>query len=298
MIAARQLLGGELSRRLQPLMEELADTLALVEAGIDFSDEPVSFLSAADAATRFDSIAGALRPILHESPRFERISHEPQVVLAGRPNAGKSTLLNALAGFDRAIVSPIADTTRDAIGAVVHLRRGLARVTDVAGLEDRPDARPDEHVARQMQEASNRAIESADVVVLLIDPNDPHRPALSREPQLTVSTKADLGKSWGDSVLAISAQTGIGMSALRDRLDDLCFGHAAANRSVALTARHVRAVDDALSSIDRARQAIHSGAEIIALELRLALDALGTIRGQVSSDDVLGRVFARFCIGK
>lgn len=290
--AARQLMSGELARRLQLPMDELADTLALVEAGIDFSDEPVSFLSESDAVMRLDSIASALRLLLEHSPRFERISHEPRVVLAGRPNAGKSTLLNALAGFDRAVVSPVAGTTRDAIGAVVHLRRGLVRVIDVAGLESQTN----DALEQQMQNASKRAIEQADIIVRLIDPSDPERPAL--DAHLTVLTKADLEAVQALDGLRVSARTGFGMPELRAKLDELCFGQDMADPSVALTARHVRAVEEALSAIRRARTSMRSGAEIVALELREALDQLGSIRGTISSDDVLGRVFARFCIGK
>jgi tRNA modification GTPase len=293
--AARQLMSGELSRRLEPPMDELADTLALVEAGIDFSDEPVSFLSASDAVMRFESITNSLRQLLEESLRFERISHEPQVVLAGRPNAGKSTLLNALAGFDRAVVSPEAGTTHDAIGAVVHLRRGLIRVIDVAGLDQ--SGRTDS-IDVQMQEVSQRAIKTADVVILLIDPNDPvPPPQIDRGIDLIVQTKADLGGA--GKGLSVSAKTGSGMPEFRDRLDELCFGRPSGARDqVALTGRHVRAIEEAMQSVQRARESVASGAEIVALELREALDQLGSIRGVVSSDDVLGRVFARFCIGK
>ncbi|MBC8107841.1 MAG: tRNA modification GTPase [Anaerolineae bacterium] len=290
--AARRLMSGELARRLQQPVDVLADTLALIEAGIDFSDEPVSFLSASDAMMRLDSIAGSLRQLLEDSPRFERISHEPQVVLAGRPNAGKSTLLNALAGNDRAVVSHVAGTTRDAIGAVVHLRRGLVRVIDIAGLESSTNDSIDE----QMQSMSKRAIEQADVVLRLVDPNDPEPATL--DAHLTVFTKADLGASQTQNGFSVSAKTGMGMSELRAKLDQLCFGQDTANPTVALTGRHVRAVVEALGAIQRARIAMQSGAEIVALELREALDQLGTIRGAISSDDVLGRVFASFCIGK
>lgn len=288
--AARQLMSGELARRLRQPMDELADTLALVEAGIDFSDEPVSFLSASDAIKRLDSIAASLRQLLEDSPRFERIAHEPQVVLAGRPNAGKSTLLNALAGFDRAVVSPVAGTTRDAIGAVVHLQRGLVRVIDVAGLESQTDGT----IQAQMQNVSHRAIEQADIVVELVDPSDANRPTF--DSHLTVFTKADVSAVLEG--MCISAKTGIGMSELRAKLDELCFGRASGSQTVALTVRHVRAVEEALEAIQRARIAMEFGAEILALELREALDQLGMIRGTVSSDDVLGRVFAKFCIGK
>jgi tRNA modification GTPase len=293
--AARKLMSGELSRRLSQPMDRLADTLALIEAGIDFSDEPVSFLANPEVITRCDSIANSLRELLEDSPRFERISHEPQVVLAGRPNAGKSTLLNALAGFDRAVVSPEAGTTRDAIGAIVHLRRGLVRVIDVAGLERVVAAN---EIGAQMQEVSRRAIETADVVVLLIDPTDPASPpTVDRAIDLTVFTKADL--SHRDGGLSVSAQSGSGMQHLRERLDELCFGQSTGTTEhVALTARHVRAIEAALQAAGRARASIEAGAEIVAMELRDALDSLGEVRGVISTDEVLGRVFARFCIGK
>lgn len=291
--AARQLMSGELSRRLLPIMDELADTLALIEAGIDFSDEPVSFLSPNDTLARCESLERSLRQLLDDSPRFERIAHEPTIVLAGRPNAGKSTLLNALAGFDRAVVSPVAGTTRDAIGAVVHLRRGLVRLIDVAGLER---ARSDDLIDVQMQDVARRAIETADVIVRVVDPSDRDEAHLDRSPDLTVFTKSDLHAANG---LSVSAVTGAGMPQLRDRLDELCFGGASnAAEQVALTARHVGAIEQTISAIDRARSSVASGAEIVALELRDALDALGLVRGAVSTDEVLGRVFARFCIGK
>jgi tRNA modification GTPase len=291
--AARQLMSGELSRRLQPIMDELADILALVEAGIDFSDEPVSFHSTEDTLARCASIERSLKQLLDESPRFERIAHEPTVVLAGRPNAGKSTLLNALAGFDRAVVSPVAGTTRDAIGAVVHLRRGLVRVIDVAGLEQ---VRTDDRIDIQMQDVARRAIETADVLVLVVDPGEARPTQLQRDPDLVVHTKSDLRQAGGVSV---SAHTGANMSELRDQLDDLCFGTTtSASEQVALTARHVQAIEQTVRAVDRARSSVRGGAEIVALELREALDSLGQVRGAVSADDVLGRVFARFCIGK
>ncbi len=125
--ASRQLLAGELTRRLKPLSDLMAETLALVEAGIDFVEEGISFLPADELRRRIGRIDDALEVIVRESARFERVSHEPTVVLAGRPNAGKSTLLNCLAGRTRAVVSATAGTTRDAIRAEVVLPRGVVR---------------------------------------------------------------------------------------------------------------------------------------------------------------------------
>ena len=120
--AARQLLGGELSRWLNPIMELLAETLALIEVGIDFSDEDVTFLSPTQVRERIAKIDHSLHDLIDGSARFEQLTHEPTFVLLGRPNAGKSTLLNALAGKQRAVVSDVAGTTRDVLSAEIRLR--------------------------------------------------------------------------------------------------------------------------------------------------------------------------------
>jgi tRNA modification GTPase len=167
--AARRLLSGELSRRLGPTMDDLAQTLALVEAGIDFAGEEITVLDDRQARARIRRIDSQLATLLAESSRFEKLSHEPRIVLIGRPNAGKSTLLNVLAGADRAMVSPAAGTTRDALSATVMLGRGRVTVVDVAGLEENGD--PDQ-VSRQMHAAAVRAAQTADVLVLVREVTD------------------------------------------------------------------------------------------------------------------------------
>lgn len=306
--AARQLMAGELSRRVEPIIEDIAQTLALVEAGIDFSDEDVSFLSPQQASERIAKADRALEDLLRDSARFERLSHEPTFVLVGRPNAGKSTLLNALAGQERAIVSPVAGTTRDVLSAPIALARGVIRLIDVAGLEHADELAeqsaddPHAHIQRQMQAHARRAAQIADRLILLRDitQSEPDL-VLSRRPDLVVLTKADLVDSAansGDSYLAVSARTGAGMEELRAALDDLAFGATASSAKLALNARHVQSIEEARTALSHAAKQTSATPELLAMELREALDALGRIAGRVTPDDVLGRVFSTFCIGK
>jgi len=293
--AARRLLAGELARRLAPVMSLITDTLALVEVGIDFSGEDVTFLSSEQVATRIAEADAGLERLVAESARFERLSHEPQVVLAGRPNAGKSTLLNALAGHQRAVVSNTAGTTRDVISAEVALKRGMVHITDVAGL-DEGEAPND--IDRQMRQHALRATETADVLVLVEDVlHSGPRIQLPRKPDLVVRSKQDLADHPArDGDLLVSAKTGFGLEDLRHRLDALCFGQTPAGASLALNVRHLHAIAEARPALDRAKKL--DSPELLAMELRESLDALGGILGKVTPDDVLGRIFSGFCIGK
>lgn len=313
--AARQLMAGQLAQRVRPIMDEVAGTLALVEVGIDFSDEDVTVLAESDLRTRVEHLAGELDDLLHGTSRFERLRHEPRVVLVGRPNAGKSTLLNVLAGSARAVVSDVAGTTRDALSASVVLPRGRVQLVDLAGLT--VDAAPgtDRAIAADMQRRAREELESADVVLLVHDSTDSSPPlALPRPPDLIVYSKSDLaGSRTGDLArrdstedgrgrpsynlgeLSVSAHRGDGLAALCDRLDELCFG-GPASPALALNSRHVRAIEAALLSLGHIAQVAQP--ELVALHLRDALDQLGTIVGQVSPDEIIGQVFSRFCIGK
>ena len=294
--AARQLLAGELARRLRPAMDALTETLALLEAGIDFSDEDISFITREDLAARVRAIDAELRDLAAQSARFERLTHEPAFVLVGRPNAGKSTLLNALAGHERAVVSPIAGTTRDVLSAEVALARGMVRVLDAAGLT----ASDTSEIELRMGERARQAVESADFVVLVRDELDAAPViGISRPAELVVQTKADLAKAQEASdVINVSAVTSEGMDALRKRMDEIAFG-AAGGSDLALNARHLACISDARQALARAESlAPSAGVELVALELREALNWLGDVLGQVAPDDVLGRIFATFCIGK
>ena len=305
--AARRLQAGELTARLKPIVERATHLLALVEAAIDFSEEDVQFVSFEEARRRARDIGDQLRDLVAQSTRFERLSHEPRIVLCGRPNAGKSTLLNVLCGMDRAIVSPVAGTTRDVVSQQADLLRGRVRLVDVAGLDAVAPAPASDpagiHLA--MRQKALNAIEQGDVVVLVRDVQDTRPPLdLPVMPHLTVFTMLDLMRDPAgppvrvESSVCVSAHTGLLMPALISRLDELAFGVSSAGGGLALNARHQAQIHQACEALGRVVQSRVCSEELLALELRDALDALGQITGVVCPDEVLGRIFATFCIGK
>jgi tRNA modification GTPase len=271
-------------------------------------------------ARRADGIVASLRRLLEESSRFERLNHEPRIVLAGKPNAGKSTLLNALAGTTRAVESDVAGTTRDALSTRVALKRGWVTLVDVAGLGSDPTTDP--VIARQMLAQARSEIDRADAVALVIESNDDSQPVdLGRAADLVVCTKSDLrnasisqteypsrralenssvGVVDSPTTLRVSSFTRQGIDALQFHLDQIAFGPATESARIKLTlnARHESHLQNAIDSLGRVESAIDSGAEFAAHELRSALDELGGVLGAVSPDDLLGRIFSKFCIGK
>jgi len=307
--SAGRSLAGAFSREIDTLAQGLIDLRMLVEATLDFPEEEIDFLEKADARGRLDRLTGALDRALDRTRQGALLAEGMTVVLAGQPNVGKSSLLNALAGAELAIVTPVPGTTRDKIGQTIQIEGVPVHVIDTAGL--RKGAQ--DEVERIGIERSWAEIERADAVIFLHDLTRAGESAyeagereiadrLGRAAQvLHVFNKADLVPDGTAGGLRLSAHTGEGLAALRHALLERAGWHASPEGLFIARTRHVRALRRAREHLALAAAlAMRADAalDLLAEELRLAHDALGEITGRVSADALLGEIFGRFCIGK
>ena len=307
-------LQGVFSRQVNELAERILQLRLLVEATLDFPEEEIDFLEKYQARHTLEVVRAELGQIRSQARQGALLREGMQVVLAGPPNVGKSSLLNALAGYEAAIVTDIPGTTRDRVVEQLSIEGVPLHVIDTAGLRQTDDA-----VERLGIERSWAAIDKADVIVHLHDAtrpadNDTLQQAIvarvpSRTPVLEVYNKVDLlpgghlpaGLAGQADVLGISARQGSGLDALRSRLLQIAGWNPAAESPYLARQRHLQAL--ARTDEHLVLAADHAAADdrvldLFAEELRLAHIALGEITGQVSSDDLLGAIFSRFCIGK
>ncbi|HEX2556309.1 MAG TPA: tRNA uridine-5-carboxymethylaminomethyl(34) synthesis GTPase MnmE [Microvirga sp.] len=292
--ALRQL-EGRLGDAVEAWREEALQILALLEAALDFSDEgDVPETLEREAAGRIGRLRGAVAGVL-EQRGGERLREGFVVVLAGAPNAGKSTLLNALAQREVAIVSPVAGTTRDAIEVRCDLGGLPVVVVDTAGLRDGTDPVEREGVARARARAA-----AADLVLWLVAPGESPPPHRDGTRSLVVRTKADLDAEAGGADLAVSARTGAGMASLLERIATEARLGLGGGDAVITRERHRAAFEAAEAALSRAGAilAAAGATELAAEEVRLATRAIGRVTGRVDVEDVLDRLFASFCIGK
>jgi tRNA modification GTPase len=310
--SAARSLDGAFSRRVHTLQEALTNLRMLVEATLDFPEEEIDFLQKADAQGQLDRLREALSVLRAEARQGALLRDGLQVVIAGQPNAGKSSLLNALAGAELAIVTPIAGTTRDVVQQTIQIEGVPLHVTDTAGLRDSPEI---DEVERIGIERAWQRIRGADAVLFLHDltrwgePRYRYADAnISRGlpvgvPVLHVWNKLDQADAapQGADDIALSAKLGTGLDALRQRLLQLAGWQPGGDGLFMARERHLQVlarVDEHLSLADARLREAAAQLDLLAEELRLAQQALGEITGEFTADDLLGVIFSRFCIGK
>ena len=292
--AMRQL-GGRLGHAAENWRESVLQVLALLEASLDFSDEgDVPADLEAEILQMIDRVAFEIGQAM-ANRTGERLREGLTVVLAGPPNAGKSTLLNALAQRDVAIVSPIAGTTRDVIEVHCDLGGLPVIIVDTAGLRESADMIEQEGVSRARARA-----EDADLVLWLVPPEGEESTPPPARRLLRVGTKSDLSRAADGCVLRIAGATGEGLPELIARLEEEAAALMGQGDAIVTRERHRKALERAHASLERARVMLvsHGPLELAAEEVRLAARAIGEITGRVDVEDVLDRLFSSFCIGK
>ncbi|KGG95811.1 MULTISPECIES: tRNA uridine-5-carboxymethylaminomethyl(34) synthesis GTPase MnmE [Comamonas] len=319
--SASRSLSGAFSQEIHVLRDALVHLRMLVEATLDFPEEEIDFLQKADAFGQLERLRHQVTAVLARAHQGALLREGIKVVIAGQPNAGKSSLLNALAGAELAIVTPIAGTTRDKVQQTIQIEGVPLHVIDTAGLRDSDDEVERIGIARAWDE-----IAAADAVLFLHD--------LTRVEQADyAAADADIARTLGDKLpaqvpvihvwnktdmaaadvqsrhtaqlnaeqIALSARTGDGLDALRKRLLEVAGWQSAPEGLYLARARHVealQAVDAHLEMADEQLAAQSAHLDLLAEELRLAQLSLNSITGEFSSDDLLGVIFSSFCIGK
>lgn len=303
--AALRTLGGAFSNAVNELLAQLIRLRLHVEAAIDFPEEEIDFLSDRDLLAQVDRVSQAFASLAARARTGRLLRDGLQVVIVGLPNAGKSSLLNALSGEDSAIVTEVAGTTRDILRERIDVDGLPVELADTAGLREDPDRIEAEGIRR-----ARAALRDADAALWVIDAGAKREQALPAEtlpdnvPVLKVYNKIDLpgvqqGSRKGGAVW-LSAKTGEGIGALREELKRLAGTGDFGEGSFTARQRHLDALASARGHFDRGVAALRDegAGEILAEELRLAQEALGDITGRFTSDDLLGRIFSEFCIGK
>lgn len=314
---AQRHLRGELGRHVDRLRAILVGLLAQVEAGIDFSEEDISFVGQAELAASLQDTRRAIRVMLDAAEQGRRLREGARVVIAGRPNVGKSSLLNHFLGEDRAIVTEIPGTTRDVLEGSVVWNGVMMTLVDTAGLRETTDI-----VELEGMRRTRSALEQGDLVLHVVDAAELDGfaaeeavPIQESQRRITVINKSDLLSTdrimplvnrmkahTGGTVIAISVRTAEGLEALRSLIQlHLAQRTLEPAESVAITkVRHRDVLERAEASLAEALNSVRNGAEpeFVAIDLRGAADALGELTGVITSDEILHQIFSEFCIGK
>ena len=300
---------GEFSAVIHQLVEDLISLRIYVESALDFPEEEIDFLADDAIAEQLDKVKQKLNEVKKSATQGRLLKEGMTVVIAGKPNAGKSSLLNQLAGQESAIVTDIPGTTRDILREHIQIDGLPLHIIDTAGLRDSEDIVEQEGVRR-----AKKMIENADRVLFVVDINDEDRTELERLPEnvglTTVYNKIDTQVRIAELIehpeterrteIYLSAKTGDGIDALKQHLKK-CMGYQQNNEGQFIARRrHLDAIDSAEEHLQYADVNLHKlkAGELLAEELRMAQQDLSSITGEFSSDDLLGRIFSDFCIGK
>lgn len=303
--AARSQLEGTLGRRTTAARNAVLETLAHLEAWIDFPEEDIDPDTGQGFLDRLDAVTAEIDALLATADQGRILREGVRTVICGPPNVGKSSLLNRLLGFDRAIVSTTPGTTRDTIEESIHLHGLPIRLVDTAGVRETSDLVEEAGILR-----TTRQIEDADILLEVADASTPPQPAVTpgahTATRIRVLNKSDLGEhpAWSSiDAVRVSCTTGSGFDTLSLAIRNaLHLGQADwGEHAVAINARHQASLRHAKAALLRATATLEdpaNGFELAAIDLREALDALGEIPGRVDTEDLLGTIFSRFCIGK
>jgi tRNA modification GTPase len=306
-LSAVRSLTGEFSEKINEILSELVSLRVFIEATIDFSDEEIDFLESHEVSNKLHNLKQKLLDIHKTATQGAILRDGIHVAIAGKPNAGKSSLLNMLTKQSSAIVTDIAGTTRDVLKETIHLDGMPVHIIDTAGLHNSDDLIEQEGIRRAHNEINN-----ADVILLVYDSTDSELDlgilpdSVKNKPKIIVRNKIDLVdqhssmKSIGNNLeISISAKNGDGIDSVRAALAEFA-GHNSSIEGVFVARkRHLDAIDETLEFINNGISQLNAGSsELVAEDLRLAGSKLGQITGEFSSDDLLGEIFSSFCIGK
>ena len=303
--AAHEQLGGAIGKEAAALREELLPVLAHVEAYIDFPEEDISPDTGAILVAKMDLVLERTRRLIDTSEQGRILRHGARTVICGEPNVGKSSLLNLLLGFERAIVSPTAGTTRDTIEEIIQVHGIPLRLVDTAGLRASLD-----DIERVGIERTQREVERADLILEVVDGSQPPAnaqrvilPPEAESRRILILNKADQGvhPDWPEGV-ALSCLNNTGVETLRDAIRTVIMraGSLQADHPIAINARHKTCFERIVLQVQAARAALLEGTapEYVALDLREALQSLGEVVGVVDVEQILDVIFSSFCIGK
>ena len=306
-LSAVRSLTGEFSIKINQVLSELISLRVFIEATIDFSDEEIDFIESHEVSNKLHTLKESLLDIQQTATQGAILRDGIHVAIAGKPNAGKSSLLNKLTKESSAIVTDIAGTTRDVLKETIHIDGMPIHIIDTAGLHDSDDVVEQEGIRRAHNEINN-----ADIILLVFDSRDSKAnlsilpDSVKNKPKILVRNKIDLAgnkssvKKVGNiTEISISAKNGDGIDTVRESLSEFAGLNSGIEGVFVARKRHLDAIEETLEFINSASSQLNSGSsELVAEDLRQAGMKLGQITGEFSSDDLLGEIFSSFCIGK